>query len=692
MPIASDGKGNYLSLNPDGEWVPAQRARNPETGQELILDGQEWKPVPSGNEPSALASAARGVVRGVMLGFNDEAKALVGGIKGAFTDEGFGPAYDRTLAEARAVDKADAETNPGSSFAGEMVGGVGGAVLTGGATAAMRAPAVVGQVVAPVTNRLMAYVPQAARVIGSGAAVGGVTGFGTGQGDFGSRLENAGESAIIGGAAAGATNLVARGAAGLGRRVGHAFGAGDPNATAERLINRSISRSGQTLDDIDARLRAAGDNPVTIMDASGRPTVALGATTANTPSDAMEAADRFVQARRLGRPDRLTTMGDQAFGGGSGDDIATVTAQRQAQRQADAAPLYEQAFNRPVGMTEPIKAVIDDPISRAGLARGMEIQRIDNAARAARGKPTVPLNDPAVRFAEDGTPQIVGAPTMRTLDAVKRGLDKIIDEARDGTTGLVKWDERLRAVDDLRKAYVKLLDQGNPAYAEARAAWAGPSSQMEATAAGRTALRTDRDVVSARMANAAPDVQDAYRLGAGRDFADRVSDPARAPGAARLMLEDGQMQARLAAILPPDQLAALNAGLRREVDMTAVERAVSPRANSQTGRLLAGVDDMSKPPLGPWATAALQLVSGHPIDATRTVASDQWRRFGQGISPATSDALANRLFTVAPRERAAVVQSLRNRLMTDQIQTEIARARLRPVLHGAAVAAASQND
>ena len=55
---------------------------------------------------------------------------------------------------------------------------------------------------------------------------------------------------------------------------------------------------------------------------------------------------------------------------------------------------------------------------------------------------------------------------------------------------------------------------------------------------------------------------------------------------------------------------------------------------------------------------------------------------GPGINPATSDALANRLFNTDPAERMAVYQSLRNRLLTDDAAAERARRIIAPVLQG----------
>lgn len=90
MALASDGNGNWLSLGQDGQWAPATRARNPETGAELVLDGTEWKPLPQAQpaaEPAtALRSLAQGVTDPIQGGAQLAVNALPTGVVGAVND------------------------------------------------------------------------------------------------------------------------------------------------------------------------------------------------------------------------------------------------------------------------------------------------------------------------------------------------------------------------------------------------------------------------------------------------------------------------------------------------------------------------------------------------------------------------------------------------------------------------------
>jgi hypothetical protein len=479
----------------------------------------------------------------------------------------------------------------------------------------------------------------------------------------------------------------------LGGRLFRAFGGGDPEVKADRLITRALDRDKVSIDEAERRATAAGNQPVAPVDLGGRNTVNLGATAANTPSDAMEVADKFVEGRRLGRPDRLMTASDEAFGGGSGTDIPETRAALRAQR-AQATEHYDRAFGIELSPDEYARVApqVNDRIGQDAMQRGLRVVELEHLADGTPFR----VQDYGVTRGEGGAfvPVEGQTPNMRLLDAVKRGYDQIVEGFRDPTSGRLQLDQYGRAVDANRRSYRDALTEMFPPYRRALETWSGPSAQMDAIEAGKTAMRTNRDVVADRMTRPA-DERAAYRLGAGRDVEDRVSDPARASGAARLLLEDKQMQARLGSLLPPEELAAFNAVLQRETQMTAVERAVGPRAGSQTGRLIAGGADMEGHVSGPIMTGIKQALGGHPVQGALTAGADiLQRRIGQGINPATSDALANKLFNTDPAARAALYASLRNRLLTDAAAAERVRSFVAPVLRGVSeqVGSASSRD
>ena len=42
MPVAINENGEALRLDKSGQWVPTRKAENPQTGETLLFDGQNW--------------------------------------------------------------------------------------------------------------------------------------------------------------------------------------------------------------------------------------------------------------------------------------------------------------------------------------------------------------------------------------------------------------------------------------------------------------------------------------------------------------------------------------------------------------------------------------------------------------------------------------------------------------------------
>lgn len=689
MPLASDGKGNWLALGQDGQWTPAQRAKNPETGAELLFDGTEWKPLPdvAGAQQKAEAREAnsgtggfidgigRTLAQGASFGFADEiaagGDALLGHLAGRGSQaSGIGARYSENLERERARDAAFREDNPGTALAGNLVGGI-------AVPGAMGANLIRGGGVAASAGRGMI----------AGGTGGAAAGFGEAEGGLGNRLGGAAAGLGMGVAAGGALGAGVNVAGRVGGRVLDTLGMRNADLAADRQILRAFDRDGRSLADVAADAASPpGGAPLALADLGGRNTTTLAAVAANVPGASTEAADALVQARRAAGPDRMARIADDAFGGGQGEDVAAQMDALGRRRAADAAPLYNEAFSKPAGFTDQMQSVLDDPITRSGLARGLEVQRLENTARRARGEPELPMSDKGIRFDDDGTPRIVSEPNMRTMDAVKRGLDSMIEEARDGTTGKVQWTERLRAIDEIRRGWVNLLDKGNPTYAAAREAWAGPSQAMDAVNRGRQAFRADRDMVGQATERLSPGDQDFYRLGAGRAFTDMASDPAKAPGVARRMLEDRQMQARLQSLLPPDKNAVMAEALRGEMRVNAGNAAYSPRAGSQTARLQAGMEDMGADPPGGAMMALLEATQRGGLTGAAASGAQRLIRRTQGINSSTADALAQRLFQADPQRNAEIVRALTARQGKDALTAQQRAALAERLLQGLGVA------
>jgi len=198
------------------------------------------------NAPGRLAS----VYQGATLGFGDEIAGLAGGTVSALADPfgrgGFERGYNATRDAVRNTANDYAERNPASALALNFLGG--------------------GSTIGVLPRALWAASPSlTARATGAGltgASVGGIAGFGAGEGGLENRLASAGEGAAFGGALGPAMEL---GATALGSfaRLWRARGGpamtdaqGNPTAAALALAREAGIDPSQLSPELLARMNA----------------------------------------------------------------------------------------------------------------------------------------------------------------------------------------------------------------------------------------------------------------------------------------------------------------------------------------------------------------------------------------------------------------------------------------------------
>ena len=390
--------------------------------------------------------------------------------------------------------------------------------------------------------------------------------------------------------------------------------------------------------------------------------------------------------RRDARPDRIAAAVDTAMGGGAGDDVARIAQTLSDQRRVNAAPLYEKAFERPVTIRDArkVQRFVTDPIGQDALQVGMRDLEIEYMTQ---GRLFDPAKYGVTRSQNSGKwiidPDILEgrqAPSFRLLDAVKRGYDEIVESFRDPTTGRMSFTRRAKLVDDARATYRNALADMNPAYRDALKAWSDPSQSLDALRRGQQALRVNRDTTASMASRVSDEDLPFLQLGAGRAIADMTSDPARAAGAARRLVEDRQMQARLESVLPePMRRDFLTRALRRETDMARVDRLVDPGAGSQTMPLQALTDDIGNEPM-----LVRMLSASRNGGVTSALASGGLAayRAGQGLKPAAADALAPMLFGQGPEAIKAALDAVNKRKIADAIAAELMSGRMQRAIAG----------
>jgi hypothetical protein len=655
--------------------------------QEHIAGGERLQ---AGRDANAAAppgdNLQRSIISGLTFGLADEFNAGVRAIGSGvpWNPESrfpIGERYSRALAAERGRNQAFQEDRPVAATAGNLAGGVmGPGVALRGATQG-----------AGLVQRLLRSAPSRGAV--AGATGGAAAGFGEGEGGLSERADNALTGGAVGAGAGAALGAGINFAGRVGGRVMDVVGLRNPEVAADRQVLRALERDNVPVDELAGRVQGSGA-PTMLADLGGRNTTNLAAVAANTPGRAMEAADAAIEARRMGRPDRLTAASDQAFGGGSGGDVAATRATLAEQRAEAARPLYERAWRIQLTPDEyaRVSNFVEDPVGQEAFRRGLRIAELE--ALRPGGSGFNPADFGVVRGANgEWVPAPGQTPNMRLMDAVKRGFDEIVEGYRDPTTGRLNLDQYGRAVDGARAAYRNELAGMFPPYRRALEAWSGPSQSMDAIQRGQQAFRVNRDVTASAAERIAPGDRPFFELGAGRAVSDMVSDPQRAVGNARSLVENRQMQQRLETVLPDQaRRQALIDELTREMRFAATDRAVSPRAGSQTARLFAAGEDMGNDPPGGVLLGLLQATSqGGLAGGAARMGASAYRR-AQGINPSTADALASRLLSADPAQNAGTVGRLMGRAEQDAARAAIEREFMARLLRGVGVVAAPEGQ
>lgn len=404
--------------------------------------------------PTTSENVGRGVGmvgQGMLFGAFDEFGAGVSALTGQ-TD------FNTALEILRTGEQEFREDNPKTAFGLEAAGGL--------ATAALAAPLVAGTAPLAAASKL----PAVARFGAAGATAGGVSGFNTGEGGFQNRLGSAAQGAAFGAALGVALPLTGRAAA----------KALDPVITrvdrvtrqAIQRIQQALQRDGITPQQAANELRLMGIE-ATLADVAGENVRGLARAVQSIPGRARDLGREVLDVRQTGQSARVSEEINQTLR--QGTDYRDTLSALIAQRRAHAKPLYDAAYAQEVPFTVELQALFSRPAIRDAWPKAQTIARNEGI-----DLPEIFLRD------ADGqlTLNTAIAPTTQALDFIKRGLDDIVENARNPLTGGVVGDNA-RSVDSVRKMLLETVDNLNPLYKEARAVYAGDSASLSALRQGR---------------------------------------------------------------------------------------------------------------------------------------------------------------------------------------------------------------
>ena len=471
----------------------------------------------------------------------------------------------------------------------------------------------------------------------AGAAGGALAGFGSGEGGLENRMAGAAQGGLLGGAFGAAVPPVTRAVGSVFGTIGNALGWRNPTTAAMGQLLRAMERDGITLDDATRRIdewQRTGARPETLLDLFGENVRNLANRLVNVPGASRVAGREALETRTQGQAERVLDDVRQLGRGGTGGQYYPELEALDQARRTTAAPLYERAYAADFVPNDAITSILQTPAGRAAARRARTI-----AMNERRDPNALGLN-----VNEAGDVVFERAPSMQTLDYIKRGLDDVIEQFRDPVTNRLRLDEGGRAINNLRSQFVAELRTQNPVYGEALDAWAGPSRMRDAMELGRDIFSRDAEL-SATVVRRMPDSErEAFRLGAVRAITDRISNTVDGRSVvARFFATPGQRQRLEAAFDNPEDFARFRTAMEREANMVQINRFMDPRAGSPTARLLTEEADQAIDVPG----AMTSLLMGETRPAIRGAVAGTMNRM-QGIGSQNADVLAPLLFQTTP--------------------------------------------
>lgn len=523
MPIATNpDTGETMFLDGD-QWKPAKTAVNPQTREMMAFDGKDWKPVTTHGHGvlGYVDDAVRALASGMTFGYADEFAAKMGELTGVGGKKGD---YEGNLAQQRA---RDTEIPAAISIPGGIAGGVASAVATSPVTAA--AGAVTG----------LSKLPGAVKAIAGGAAAGGL--YASGEADSG--LENR-LAAVPMGAAVGAVGGAI--ISGLGRVAQHVFSPGN-RATAE--IERAVSRdSGLN------NLPGVRENIGTLADQGGENVKGLLERISQTPGAGRTELVPFLTERQNTQLSRISE--DLKTLTGTNKSALQATEEQMSQRTSAAKPLYEKAYNegdKPLWSNEMerLTAVPEVQNAMKGAVSSWQRTQIANGYGAMNPGAMVDVaKGGIIKFTNGRVPVF---PNLQFWDYTKNALDDMISaEIKTDGSMTKKGRDLTIIVGKLRDE----LDKAVPGYKAARDAWAGPTSYMNAVKLGQNITTMGAEEFSATLNRLGESEKEGVRIGALSKIFEQIGSSGTKLADITAKLRSPQMRGKVSALMPTAQAAA----------------------------------------------------------------------------------------------------------------------------------------
>lgn len=335
-----------------------------------------------------------------------------------------------------------------------------------------------------------------------------------------------------------------------------------PRAPRISRGERIVSKATPDIAAIRAKVQEAADLklPFALADADPR-LQALGGSVARFSPDAKAIAEQNFNPRALGQADRAVNAIDEYLAPIT--DIKARSTNIIEGGKPTYGPLYDAAYAAPPITSPRLEQILNTPAGREAVARANTIAANEFRDPKAMGfvlddagntllEPTIPMSLTTVGR-EGGAPIQQPGFTTQSLDYVKRGIDDILEPQRNEITGKLNLDEGGSAINGVQRALLDEMDNLNPDYKAARAAYAQYAKQAEALNTGHQVLprgtlpQRDFEAILARQT---PETLPEARRGYATALADQVDRARLSANPYEAIYGSSQQQGKLATIFP----------------------------------------------------------------------------------------------------------------------------------------------
>ncbi|MEG3178178.1 hypothetical protein U1872_18200 [Sphingomonas sp. RB3P16] len=490
-------------------------------------------------------------------------------------------------------------------------------------------------------------------------------------------------------------------------------------SVAEALIMKKAGNAG--VDGIAAQLAEAQrlGVPMALADTHPALTSLTGAAVRRSP-DAAATAEGALLPRARGQIDRLGSAVERDLG--PIGNIPQISADMTEQARTAAGPLYDAAYADPVPGTPELAGTLNTPFGRDALNRARTIAANERRAPSELGfaqdaegntllnpQPNQQIADHlaaraelddaqnAYRMARNGAGDMVqaqqrivmardalrrtegalaGAPdpataasvpnyTTQTLDYVKRGMDDVLEDKRSQLTGRLVLDEAGRAQNQVRQQFLSEVDRHNPAYADARNAYAGPVHARDAMARGQDAYSLHPDELAMQVGNQSPEHLAQMQLGYRDALMTRANAARFNANPFDATLGTPAAEQRLGALYPDN---AGNADLLRQRDLEAqlARSHAKILGNSETAARTIADQEFANPMVESAMHAGAAMAThgaSIPVTAARVAGAGLRDRIAMGVGEGAArkaNSIAELLLNPDPAASAATLSDLAN--------------------------------